>query len=191
MADVTPTATETPPVLPTPDTASHQPAPNVLEPRDASVDRVTAVGDSVMLGAVNQLGTTFGNVDIDAQTSRQASAATNVLGARRAASQPGSVVIIHVGNNGIFRAAQFDEMMQILADVRRVVFVNIKVPRRWEGPNNATLAEKVPQYPNAMLVDWYAASAGRPDFFWNDGIHLRPGGAQAYAALIAAAVNGQ
>ncbi len=79
--------------------------------------------------------------------------------------------------------------MQVLADVDRVVFVNIKLPRRWEGPNNATLAEKVQQYPNAVLVDWYAASVDRPELFWNDGIHLRPVGAQVYAALIAAALQ--
>jgi len=71
------------------------------------------------------------------------------------------------------------------ADVRRVVFVNLKAPRDWEGPNNAVLAEGVKRYPNAVLVDWHAASVGRPEFFC-DGIHLQQQGAQAYAQLIAA-----
>ncbi|MFN2284437.1 MAG: acetyltransferase, partial [Anaerolineae bacterium] len=73
----------------------------------------------------------------------------------------------------------------------RVVVVNIKVPRRWEGPNNAVLAEKIPQYANAVLVDWYSASIDRPELFWYDGIHLRPEGAAVYAALIAAAAGFQ
>jgi hypothetical protein len=34
------------------------------------------------------------------------------------------------------------------------------------------------------LVDWYAASADHPEYFW-DGIHLTPRGARAYADLIA------
>jgi hypothetical protein len=51
------------------------------------------------------------------------------------------------------------------------------------------LAEGVARYPNAVLVDWHAASIDHPDFFWGDGIHLRPEGAQAYAQLIAASLG--
>jgi hypothetical protein len=76
-------------------------------------------------------------------------------------------------------------MMQVIADVPRVMFVNVKVPRAWEVPNDAVIADGVQRYPNAVLVDWRGASVGRPDFFWDDGIHLRPEGAAAYAALIA------
>lgn len=174
--------------------ADSEPAPAVVAPAEAvpapaPADRITAIGDSVMLGAVNELAAALGYLNIDAQVSRQASATVSLLQSRRATGQLGQTVIVHVGNNGIFRAEQVDGMMQVLADVRRVVFVNVKIPRRWEGPNNATLAERVPLYPNAVLVDWYAASASRPELFWGDGIHLRPGGAQVYAALIAAAVN--
>ncbi len=47
------------------------------------------------------------------------------------------------------------------------------------------------RYPNkAVLVDWYAASAGHPEYFW-DGIHLTPRGARAYTDLIAAAYEEQ
>jgi hypothetical protein len=70
-----------------------------------------------------------------------------------------------------------------------VVFVNLKVPRDWEGPNNTVIAEGVARYPNTVLVDWHTASVDRPDFFWDDAIHLRPEGAQYYAQLIAAFVG--
>src|SRR5262249_2559553 len=99
------------------------------------------------------------------------------------------VVVVHMGNNGTFSAAQFDSMMQVLADVPRVVFVSVKVPRAWEGPNNAVIAEGVQRYANTVLVDWRATSVGRPDLFWDDGIHLSPEGAAAYAALIAAQIS--
>jgi hypothetical protein len=75
------------------------------------------------------------------------------LAARRAAGRLGAVVILHVGNNGVFRASQIDQVMQQLTGVPRVVFVNVRVPRQWEGPNNAVLAERVSQYANAVLVD--------------------------------------
>jgi hypothetical protein len=76
-------------------------------------------------------------------------------------------------------------MMDVLADVPRVVFINDKVPRPWEAPNNAVIDEGVQRYPNTVLVDWRGASLGRPDFFWDDGIHLRPEGAAQYAEMIA------
>ena len=62
---------------------------------------------------------------------------------RRDANQLGEVVVVHIGSNGAFSEEQFKEMMEVLADVHRVVFVNVKVPRPWEQPNNAVLADGV------------------------------------------------
>jgi hypothetical protein len=98
-------------------------------------------------------------------------------------------VVVHIGNNGPFSAEKFDEMMQVLASVRKVLVVNMMVPHGVNNPiavpNNAMLAERVRRYPNAVLVDWHAASAGHPEFVERDGIHLTLQGAQAYADLIA------
>jgi hypothetical protein len=66
-----------------------------------------------------------------------------------------------------------------------VVLVNTAVPRSWEGPSNQALAAAAPGRPNTVLVDWRAASAGRYELFWDDGVHLRPEGARLFAALIA------
>ncbi|HOG48491.1 MAG TPA: acyltransferase family protein [Anaerolineae bacterium] len=175
-----PTPRPTQPATPTP-----SPTPDAAPPGPA---RVYAIGDSVMLGAVGALQRALGDIEIDAAISRQFFAATNILRARRAAGLSSPVVVVHMGNNGGITRSEFDEMMQALAGVQRVVFLSLKVPREWEGPNNAIIAEGVARYPNAVLVDWRAASLERPDYFWEDGIHLRPEGAQAYAALVAAAV---
>src|SRR5215204_7274147 len=48
-----------------------------------------------------------------------------------------------------------------------------------------TGASPVRRYPNTVLIDWHAASAGHPEFVERDGIHLTLQGAQAYADLIA------
>jgi lysophospholipase L1-like esterase len=53
------------------------------------------------------------------------------------------------------------------------------------------MAQKIQQYPNAVLIDWYSASINRPELFYTDGVHLRPEGTQAYAALIAAVLTQQ
>jgi lysophospholipase L1-like esterase len=75
-------------------------------------------------------------------------------------------------------------MMWVLAGVRRVVFVNVNVPRAWQQPNNEVLAEGVRRYPNAVLVDWYFGSVNHPEFFVEDGVHLQINGQRVYADLI-------
>ena len=59
----------------------------------------------------------------------------------------------------------------------------------WRAPNNKVIRNVVPDYPNAVLVDWYAASEERPEYFTSDGIHLTAAGARAYADLIKAEVD--
>jgi peptidoglycan/LPS O-acetylase OafA/YrhL len=148
---------------------------------------VSAIGDSVMLGAVGRLQKDiYGLTVIDAEVGLQIYAATDTLRYRRAAGQLGDVVVVHLGNNGTFTKGQFDRIMRTLSGVDRVVFVNVSVPRAWEDPNNRVIEEGVQRYPNAVLVDWHSASADRPELFYKDGYHLRPAGQRIYAGLISA-----
>ena len=168
--------------------AAESAAPAVAPAAPASAGSVTAIGDSVLLGVEDELRRVLGtNVLVDAELGRQASKTPAVARKLRAAGRIGSTVILHVGENGVFTSRVFDRIMAELADARRVVVVNVKVPRAWERPNNAMLAAAVARYPAAVLVDWNAASSGRPELFWHDGIHLRPAGARFYAGLIAQA----
>jgi hypothetical protein len=160
-------------------------AASAAAPAEAAPLRVTAVGDSVMLAAASDLSLAISGIEVDAEVGRPVSVAIDVLRALRDAGQLGDVVVIHIGNNSPFSASEFDEMMELTTGATRVVFVNLKVPRGWEGPNNAVLAEGVARYPNAALVDWYAASVDQPQFLL-DGVHLAPEGAQAYVKLVAA-----
>jgi hypothetical protein len=142
-----------------------------------------------MLVAARELEQVIDDIKVDAEVGRQADAAIRLLEERRQADELGAVVVVHLGSNGLFRAEQFEEMMGVLADVDKVIVVNLNVARRWQDPINAILAEGVQYYPNAVLLDWYAASEGRPELFRNDGVHMRAEGAQVYAALIAAEVE--
>jgi len=191
-----PLATPTPTVAPTPVPSPGSPSAgspampsSSAGPSGQSTGLVTAVGDSVMLGAATEMERAFGRIEIDAAVSRQVANVIDILRAQSATGQLGSAVVIHAGSNGTFSTRQFDEIMQLLAGVPRVVFVNVKVPRRWEEADNTVLAEGVKRYPNAVLVDWRSASLNHPEYFWDDGIHLRPEGARVYADLIAAAIK--
>jgi peptidoglycan/LPS O-acetylase OafA/YrhL len=157
---------------------------------EAPVGAVSAVGDSVMLGAAGKLERAMPTLTtIDAEVGFQAAAAIDVLAARRDAGELGEVVIVHIGSNGVYTAEQFDETMRVLAGVRRVVFVNVNVPRAWEQPNNEVISEGVRRYPNAVLADWYSASVNHPEYFVEDGVHLQIKGQRVYADLIAGQIE--
>ncbi|MDQ3886619.1 MAG: acyltransferase, partial [Actinomycetota bacterium] len=149
-------------------------------------DRVTFIGDSVMIGAYGELKRALGEPAMYADVGMQAAGVIEIVQKHRAAGDLGDTVVIHIGSNGVFNEEQFDETMQMLKDARKVVVVNVKAPRPWEQPNNEMLAEGVQRYPNAVLLDWHAASAGRPELFVEDGIHLQPEGQRLYADMIAA-----
>jgi peptidoglycan/LPS O-acetylase OafA/YrhL len=170
-----------------PGTATTAPAP----PPPA----VTAIGDSVMLGAANQL---IGAIDpmfttptvphvttVDAAESRQFSTGVDVIQQRKDSGALGQIVIVQLGTNGLVDPGDFDRMMGLLADRQKVVLVNAKVPRPWEQEVNDTLAAGVKKYKNAVLLDWHGYGGAHPEFFYDDGIHLRPAGAAAYAAFVA------
>jgi hypothetical protein len=140
-----------------------------------------------MLAAANDLALAIPGIEIDAEVGRPVSTAIYILRAERDAGLLGDVVVVHIGNNSPFSTDEFDEMMELLADVSRVVFVNLKVPRGWESPNNAVLAEGVARYPNAALVDWYSVGVDNPEFLL-DGVHLAPEGVRAYVQLVTAYV---
>jgi hypothetical protein len=167
-------------------TPESETAPAADAPAGTPKDQVTLVGDSVMLGSAGELERALGNPAFATDVGLQPMGVIEILKKRRAAGQLGEAVVVHAGDNVPFTAEQFDEMMGLLEDVPKVVIVNVKVPRPWEELNNEVLADGVRRYPDkAVLVDWHAASAGRPELFVEDGIHLQPEGQRVYADLIA------
>ncbi|HKU39181.1 MAG TPA: acyltransferase family protein, partial [Polyangiales bacterium] len=154
------------------------------QPAPVKATRVLAIGDSVMLGAARHLHAPGAQITVDAMVGRQASAVLDLLAERRAEGPLPPLVVVHIGNNGTLREQQFEAMMRLLADVPQVVFVNTKVPRRWQDPNNAVLAAGARRHARVRLVDWLSYSEGHPEWFRKDGYHLLPVGAEAYAALL-------
>ena len=146
--------------------------------------RLTAFGDSVLLGAAGQLARTVGAIDVDAAVSRQVGELIPVLRQRQWEGSLSDTVLLHIGNNGAFTTRDFDTIMSIL-EGHRVLILNLHVPRSWEASNNAVIADGVQRYPNVTLIDWNGITADHPELFGNDGIHLRPEGAAVYADLIA------
>ena len=151
----------------------------------AATVRVTAVGDSVMLGAAHQLAADVPGIDLDAAVGRQVKEVIALLREREANGLLGDVLLLHIGNNGKFTDEQFDRIVEVAGPERRVVFLTVKVTREWEEANNAVIARGAERHPRAVVVDWRTAVLERPDVLWTDDTHLRPEGARLYATLLA------
>jgi len=149
--------------------------------------RVSAIGDSVMLGARETLKEVVPGTKVDAAVSRFPGAFIGKLKRYTKQNKLAPTVVLHAGTNGVMPEAMLREMLDILKDTPRVVVLTTNMPRSWRAPNNKVIKAVVPDYPNTVLVDWYAASSEHPEWFASDGIHLTPKGARAYAKLIKAA----
>ena len=181
------TTTSTPGPTTTVDPAAPTTAAPATVPVDPAARRITAIGDSVMLGAAPALKSDLvGQVFVDARVGRQVDECLQILHVWHDQGLLGDVVVVHIGNNGTFEPEQFDELREILAGVPKVIVLNNKVPRRWEGPNNEVIAAGVAAMPNAVLVDWKAEGDAHPEVFGPDGMHVAGPGGALYASLIQA-----
>lgn len=160
---------------------------NSAQPKNSFT--VTAIGDSVMIDIAPYLKNTFPDIRIDAQIGRQLSKAIPVVEQLKNEGNLGNYVIVGLGTNGAFTTEQLVSLIKLIGNERKMIFINTRIPRPWESIVNERLKVSASEYPNVTLVDWYAASAGKKDYFAPDGVHLTKVGAEAYAALVAKAVN--
>ncbi|MBJ7607916.1 MAG: acetyltransferase [Candidatus Dormibacteraeota bacterium] len=174
--------------LPTPSTpATPAPSPAAL-PAPAPVE-VTAIGDSIMIDVAPYLQAVLPGAVIDGQVSRQMNQLRDVIAQLRAQGQLHSRIVIELGTNGPFDEGELISTLQSFGRMDRVVLVNTMVPRPWVGYVNQTLADVAAHLPDTVVVDWYGPSAGKPQYFYEDGFHPDPEGARLLAALIAHAVD--
>ena len=192
-SDPAPTPASVPPAPAASLVPTTAPARTVAPSAPPPLTRATAyaIGDSVMLGAAAQLGDALGRVEVDAVVGRQMSTALAILQDRRDANRLPGVVVVHLGGNGPVTVRQVNTLFDLLADVQHVLVLTIRIHEDYETHNNRLLTQIARDHANVTVVDWHAASEGRPELFWNDGEHLRPEGARVYAALIASALRDQ
>ncbi|CAH2465581.1 MULTISPECIES: acyltransferase family protein [Bacillus] len=182
-----PVAVRENPTQETPQNQEESKEVNSAQPKNSLT--VTAIGDSVLIDIAPYLKNTFPDIRIDAQIGRQLSKAIPVVEQLKNEGDLGNYVIIGLGTNGAFTTEQLVSLIKLIGNERKMIFINTRVPRPWESIVNERLKVTVSEYPNITLVDWYAASAGKGDYFAPDGVHLTKVGAEAYAALVAKAVN--
>lgn len=150
---------------------------------------ITAIGDSVMLGAVRDLRVSLPNALLDAKKSRTVTAAIQTAQSLSNTGKLGNIVILHIGNNGPMSAAQLDQMMQIVGQDRVAYFVTVKVPRPWQNGNNVVIELAINRYKNLHVIDWVTFTRLHEGAFGGDGIHLGAIGSRLYARMVVDALN--
>jgi hypothetical protein len=146
-----------------------------------------AVGDSVMLGARDELRAR--GFVVDAVKSRQYDDAAPIVRRRAASGHLPFNVIVHLGTNGLFDGIDCDRVVRAAGARRHVYLVTLKVPRPYREPNNARLRACAHRHDNASVIDWYTYSRDHAAWFYGDGFHLTSSGQQAYAAFIDGSVR--
>lgn len=150
---------------------------------------VTLIGDSVMAEIGPELQKLYPDICVDAKIGRQMYQASQVINNLADQGSLGNTVVIELGANGSFTAQQFADILKLLGSERQIVLINVRVPKPWESVVNQALAQAAADDPDIKLVDWYSASSGHNEYFYGDGVHLKPAGVQAYVALVAAVID--
>ena len=151
--------------------------------------RIIAFGDSVMIGAAEQLKRHLGpGFSMNAKVGRQASEFVDLVEELRAKGHTPNALIIQMGNNGPLYGEEMEAIQKATAAVGQLFLITDHAPVSWVDESNSALEEAAEDWPHTTLIDWAPVAAEHEDLLW-DGIHLKPGAAGLYARLVAEAVR--
>jgi hypothetical protein len=156
----------------------------VPPPSDAAPLERLLLGDSVTLGAANELADR--GYAVNATVSRQLVDVVPEVEELVGRGLLADTVVIHLGYNGPIEANDLDRLLDALDDVTNVVLLTVHADRAWTEPNNA-LIKAADDRPNVTVIDWDQVAEDCPgECFMSDRIHLTDAGARFYADTIAA-----
>lgn len=143
--------------------------------------QVVGIGDSIMLGAVDNLYNTFPNSYFDAEVSRSPWVAKDILQDLNNKNMLGNPIVFNLGANGDCTLSCKVEIMNQCKDCK--VFW-LTVTNDEEVHFNDSLLSFASEYDNLHIIDWNSISGGHPEYFYADGLHLTETGKVAYTKAI-------
>jgi hypothetical protein len=146
--------------------------------------RITAVGDSVLLGARAAIENRFPRVIVDASISRQPADIAERVRERIDVDRIGNVLILQTGTNGLPDAGGLDDFLGSLREMDLVVVMTVRSEVPWMDQSNAIIERTAQGKDNVVVADWARATVGHPQYLYKDGTHLTSAGQRAYARLI-------
>ena len=142
---------------------------------------IVGIGDSVMLGAVDNLQEQFPNGYFDAAISRTAWSATDIINNLSISGLLGNPIIVNLGANGDCSESCKDTMMSAIGD-REVFWLTVTNDN--DVHFNTKLDKLAKKHTNIHIIDWNSISKGHSEYFYADGIHLTSKGRKAYTKAI-------
>jgi hypothetical protein len=159
-----------------------------LEPRTFHKGELPplAIGDSVMIAAARRLARS--GYEVDAREGRFMRHALRILRKRKRNHRRPHLVVVAIGTNYPASYRQIRRALILLGPHRKLALVTPK--RSYRAIGAGPIWRAAHHWPRRVKVlDWVSYSAGRTDWFWSDGTHLRPSGASAYARLLRTALR--
>jgi hypothetical protein len=167
---------------------------NAASSRKVVDNHLVLVGDSVLQAAAPLIPDVLPEWSIvaDTRVGRFLPEATKVL--QRRAADLGEVVVLNLGNNyngdPVAFSAEVEEAMAELRQVDHVIWINAGVFEEEQREVNSVLRAALRRHRNLVLVDWNTIwDEHQRSYTGADDLHLTPKGAEAYASMVADAVN--
>jgi peptidoglycan/LPS O-acetylase OafA/YrhL len=155
------------------------PIPEVAE----RAETIWLTGDSVILGIRSALSEIRPLLVVNARVGRAAPELLQEM-TQDLEKAAGSIVVMDLGNNDLLAEETVRAIFELVKESPKVVVVNTAVPRPYRDANNELVARLATEYANVRVVDWNSISAGHPEYFAPDGVHLVPTGVSAYVIAI-------
>jgi len=140
----------------------------------AQAKEITIIGDSITVGASKYIRYYMPDAVIDAKVGRKFQEAIDRVRILERKGLLKDTVIIALGTNGYFTVEEGLRLIDYLQSRgRQVIFVNVKVPRKWESRVNNTYRE-LSRLRNVRILNWKAVADNICDArcFRDDGYHL-------------------
>lgn len=156
---------------------------NVSDPDFNRISRlnISAIGDSVMLGAESNLKTLFVNGSFDGKVSRQIWHAPDIIDDLKKNNKLGDPIIIALGTNSDAFNSYKEKILKQL-EGKEIFWVTVNYSKAQSI--NAKLFAAETEYQNFHVIDWNTYSNGHSEYFYKDGIHLTATGRKAYTTCI-------
>lgn len=142
-------------------------------------ERITFIGDSVMLGAEKDIKKKFKNAYVDAAISRTAWVLNEAVETARSKGKLGDIIVINLGANGDCSLSCKKQVLDKLKN-KQIFWLNTT---NYDYVNER-LDSLAKEYSNLYIIDWKNLSKNHSNYFNSDKIHLTTVGAQEFVETI-------
>ncbi|MGB3411867.1 MAG: hypothetical protein WBA45_11790 [Microthrixaceae bacterium] len=151
---------------------------------------VVVVGDSILLGAQNQLAAQYARIGwtatLDMAVSRSTLAGLDAIERHR--GELGDSLVIGLGANDAGDTAAFksrvERVLNAISEVPHVYWLTIAEVRPYYPAANQVLRDAASTHPNLTVIEWAQHAAATPTATGSDGLHLTSFGATEMANLV-------